>query len=87
MRSWENIFYNHIKAQNELLEDRLSHKFNNVIEALKDQEETFKRKVLEEVTNTQDRTRLTGQDFNKTSTIPKSGNQTSNEFKKYASRE
>jgi len=31
-RSWENIFYTHVKSQNDLLEERVTQKLTNAIE-------------------------------------------------------
>ena len=32
IKSWENVFYNHLKSQNELLEDRVHQRVSNNIE-------------------------------------------------------
>ena len=32
IKSWESVFYNHLKSQNELLEDRVHQRVSNNIE-------------------------------------------------------
>jgi len=72
LRSWENIFYSHVKSQNEVLEERINSKINNAVYDLKEREELLKKKLFEEIAKLQNQ-RESAIHQNRTP-VPKSSN-------------